>query len=541
MSFCEFIKGIDFFGKIPELYIKGKSKQVTIIGRIFTTIFIILYILIFSYKVYRMSQRVDITFYDSYSNTNEIPSIKITDNNFSLVFAVLDEFGYPFIDENIYYPEAYFSDEGREGIKIERCDPNKISPEYKQYFEEEEISNYYCLSDINFSFQPFMNSLRVEIFPCVNSSENDFQCETQEIIEERLNERLFMIYFQDIMLTPLNFNSPIKEKINYLNTEIYKNLGQYLHTQMQVVKIETTTNIIGFDFLTEPKVEEFIKFDNEVILPYPGYNLDDDDNTYPISIFELQLNDKILLEKRQYIQLIDVLGEIGGFMEIMYSFFSVICSLIADVLYEKKITNNLFSFDLDKKLILIKKGKNSLYKITREKTTEEPNINGPNIFQNNSTKKNNKKKLVVKKTKIKDNKDSNGKKRENSQEANFLENAIRKDNIEIHPIKNSAEFLYNKIDNTKKENKDSANLLIINKIHLKDLLNSYCYCCKRQRKNIYNLLLNESMNIITEKLDILNIFRNICSIEYSNNDLYNKRDVINMSDECSKEVSEINK
>ena len=49
------------------------------------------------------------------------------------------------------------------------------------------------------------------------------------------------------------------------------------------------------------------------------------------------------------------------------------------------------------------------------------------------------------------------------------------------------------------------------------------------------------MNIITEKLDILNIFRNICSIEYSNNDLYNNRDVINMSDECSKELSEINK
>ena len=44
-----------------------------------------------------------------------------------------------------------------------------------------------------------------------------------------------------------------------------------------------------------------------------------------------------MLEKRQYVQLIDVLGEIGGFMEIIYSFFSLICSLIVDILYKKKL------------------------------------------------------------------------------------------------------------------------------------------------------------------------------------------------------------
>ena len=147
-----------------------------------------------------------------------------------------------------------------------------------------------------------------------------------------------MVYFRDIILTPLNYDTPVKERINFLNTEIYKGLGQYLHTEMQLVKIETSTNIIGFDFLTEPRTEKYIKFDYEEILPYPGYDLDDEGNTdYPAGIFEIQLNDKILLEKRYYIQLIDVLGEIGGLMEIIYSFFSVICSLIADIIYEKTI------------------------------------------------------------------------------------------------------------------------------------------------------------------------------------------------------------
>ena len=47
MDFCEFLNGIYFFGKGPELYIKSRPKQITIIGRIFTIFFITLYIIIF--------------------------------------------------------------------------------------------------------------------------------------------------------------------------------------------------------------------------------------------------------------------------------------------------------------------------------------------------------------------------------------------------------------------------------------------------------------------------------------------------------------
>ena len=209
-----------------------------------------------------------------------------------------------------------------------------------------------------------MDYLRVEIYPCQNSSEVNGFCESPEIIEEKLSDKVFIIYFQDIMLTPLNFDNPIKNRINSLNTQIYKNLGQYLYAEMQIVKIETSTNIIGFDFLTEPKVEQFIKLENEVIFPFPGSSLDNEDN--PMSIFELEVNDRILLESRQYVQLIDVLGEIGGFMDIIFSFFSVICSLFVDKTYEQKITNNLFSFDIKQKLILIKKGKNLCLKLIKK-------------------------------------------------------------------------------------------------------------------------------------------------------------------------------
>ena len=180
------------------------------------------------------------------------------------MFAVFDENGKPFIDESIYYPEAYFIGEERQDINLEICDPNKINKKYKKILEDYDIINYYCLTGIDFTFKSYTNSLMVEIYPCKNETENGNQCESKEIIDESLSEHIFMVYFEDIILTPLNYDEPIKERINYLNSDIYKDLGQYLYTELQIVKIETSTNIIGFDFMTESRHEEFVKFDKEL-------------------------------------------------------------------------------------------------------------------------------------------------------------------------------------------------------------------------------------------------------------------------------------
>ena len=75
-------------------------------------------------------------------------------------------------------------------------------------------------------------------------------------------------------------------------------------------------------------------------------------------------------------------------MDIIFSFFSVICSLFVDKSYEQKITNNLFSFDIKQKLILIKKGKNSEFKINKENNNKENNKD-KNIEEQNPLKINN--------------------------------------------------------------------------------------------------------------------------------------------------------
>jgi hypothetical protein len=492
-----------------------------------------------------MYQRVDITFYDSYSNTDEVPEIRVTQDNFSLVFAVFDKDGQPYINESIYYPEAYFNGEEQQNINIEVCDPDKINYKYKEYLKEYDISNFYCLTDIDHIFKPYINSLIVEIYPCKNETEDD-ECQPKEIIDDSLHEHIFMVYFEDIILTPLNYDDPIKERINYLSSDIYKIVGQYLYTELQLVKIETSTNIIGFEFLTEPKLEEFVKFDKELSYTYPGYDLDDEENEEPSNVFEIQLNDKVLLEKRQYIKLIDVLGEIGGLMEMVDSLFTVICSVVVNILYERKITNNLFSFNIDKKLVLIKGHKErkdskvSEIKFNNDKNIEDENISEKKLFtkfkKNKTIQKTDKSKediVIVKKKKTR--------KIYNKNSGKLLKMDLTEKKMKNEKNDKISSEMFNVTSIINKNDQNNINIGIITKMSLKDVLSSLCACGKRNRKKIYKILIEESMNIIRNKLDIINIFRNICLIEHSHNDLNLNKDInqIKMSKRSINDLSEI--
>ena len=69
---------------------------------------------------------------------------------------------------------------------------------------------------------------------------------------------------------------------------------------------------------------------------------------------QLQLTEQMISIDRTYTKLIDVLGDVGGLMEFVFSFFKIISIFITEALYEKGLINHLFSFDMDKKIIELK-------------------------------------------------------------------------------------------------------------------------------------------------------------------------------------------
>jgi hypothetical protein len=258
--------------------------------------------------------------------------------------------------------------------------------------------------------------------------------------------------------------------------------------------------------------------------------------------------------------LIEVLGDVGGLMEVLLSFFHIICSFSTDIFYEKSIVNNLFEFDINKKVVSLKGDKDveSIYfkdqkpkvYLIRQRTkviqkTEE------NATQKNSKpegddlyniKKNNN--IILEgrggiESSIRRNRykvrasfsTSLGK--YDSSERKF-KNAMKYNNMKNNDIFNEQEY---KDQNTMKMGavKEQS---IISEIKLNKFRIYFCFLCIRKTKNAHNILLNEGMNIVNEKLDILNLFRKIYKNDITN-EKFTKIEFKKMSEECRQNLESL--
>ena len=136
----DFLTDFDLFGKVPELYYKGRSKKSSTFGIVLTVIYIVLYIAFLLYKLIRMFKRVDMTFYDSYTFKG-LPSIKLTNNEFYGGFGMGG-----IIDERMYYLTvnyvrqakvngAWVEEENRL-LETEICRFEMFGPDYQEIFAD---------------------------------------------------------------------------------------------------------------------------------------------------------------------------------------------------------------------------------------------------------------------------------------------------------------------------------------------------------------------------------------------------------------------
>ena len=492
--------------------------------------------------------RSDLAFYDSDSEGSETLSMHLTKDNFYFTFTFINAMtGEPFLDETVFYPVASFNEE--ELIEMKPCTKDKVGSKYMELYENAYLDQNYCLEKLNHSIVAYQDYFYIAILPCKNNSENNFHCKPKEVIDEYLNGGNIIIKLEDIIVTPKNYSYPVKQRLTEIYSYIFKNVGQYFYIELQLVNIETNTNMIGFDFFQEDRSESYIRYDRVSTLPTPGYNLDEEDNYYPICEIEIQLKDTFFSEKRQYTQLFDVMGEVGGFMEIISSFFGFICSFIIDIFYENSITNNLFSFDLKKKLISIKKIDNSfIYKFKKndEQQNDDEKKNELNLNSHRKSSKN-KKKLMIDKLFNESNVNNNSEAKLNDKQKIILEENTNKNEKNKRKRKNSIKRsnsdkslkLVNMKRRLSRKFSKENNKSFINHVDMNYFCVHFGFCCVRSKKNLQNILMDEAMNLVTEKLDIINIFRTMCLNEEIQFKYEFNIDIIQMSEECVNALKDI--
>jgi hypothetical protein len=254
----------------------------------------------------------------------------------------------------------------------------------------------------------------------------------------------------------------------------------------------------------------------------------------------IKLTEKVLTERRRYTKLIEVMRDVGGFMEVILSVFKIVSLFSTNILYEKSLVNCLFEFDIDRKNIIIhNKYQNKLTKkINLDKKISKRNeyeldyniLNNDVIATSKNNLNNNKLKNYYENNleldKINKRRSNLRSMRNNINRRNFIRRTINNiniiKNIDIYNYKNKGEEL----DGT-----------IINKIKINMCCIYFCFLCVRKRKNMENILLDEGMRIIIEKLDIINIFKSL----YRDDMGLKEEKVIIMSNNCIKRLNEINR
>ena len=504
----KFLKNFDMFDKPINLYYKGNQKNHTYLGSLMTITYGLIYFLFFLYKVVNMFKRTDVIFYDTFAYINEPQIINITNDIFYGGFALEDPSTYdPFIDETIYYPKAYFKTAKRNGsnwdweiinLNLEICKLEKFGSFYRDTFKNKDLNTLYCFKDIDqslighFSYD-YYSFFFISFFPCINTTENNNHCKSIEQIDYYLKSSFISFQIQDIELTPLNFSYPVMPRDQDIYITVGKNLFQEIHIYLQIVNIETDLEFLGLNYFYQVRTNKYLKF----------YSMNQMTNLIENKISEtgdsfcdvtIKLTDKVLTERRSYTKLIEVLRDVGGFMEVMLSLFKIICYFYSNILYQVSLVNNLFAFDVDKKLILFQ---NKFIKKDEFKNSDKE----IQIFNNKKIEKSSYKNVIA----LNDDSISQSKSKLNNLESNDNDNIINSNKV---GNEKNLKHTFRKVKKVRKLKSFSRSSEQI-KNNIKKFIS-----LKDRKNNPNNNFLNKENNKKEKRIIINKIFINISKIRY---------------------------
>jgi len=354
----------DIYSKRISFYYNAKEKIGSFLGFVLTIVYIMSIIFLSFYYCIRLLKRKDIKIHDSTMYSQGIPNIDINQNLLYFAFGLEDPTSNSrYIDETIYLPIIYFIKMEKENgllvtkkkvmLNLERCNASKFGEKYQSLLDQNELNNSYCLQNFNlslsggFKYDQF-SYIRIKIQPCINSSENNFHCKPQNIIDTYLSSAYFSILIKDIGLNPLNYNIPVIPILQNLYTTIDKSILRDFFIYFGIIEVQTDLGLLS----TNLKKEKYLQFrqyhDTFIFRDIEDYHSGKD-----IFTAQIRLEEYIKIQKRTYTKFPEIFSLIGGYMQLLYTIFTLMIILTKNINIEKKLLNSLFNFNLKERKIII--------------------------------------------------------------------------------------------------------------------------------------------------------------------------------------------
>ena len=355
----------DMYSKRVGFFYNNKEKVGTPIGVFLTILYIISSLSIFIFFFNDIIKRKTIRVHDSTIYPRETPSIHLDEKLFYFAFGVEAPTGTTrFIDNTIYYPKVHFFDKMKDGgnlktvseeeLKIERCNETKFGEEYQNLLVNGELNNSFCIKNINLTLiggfkYDRISYIRIGIYPCVNTTDNNNHCKPQEVIDAHLSGAYFSLLAKDIGLNPSNYNNPTIPTFQNLYTTIDKTFFRDFILYFGITEIQTDEGL----FKENIKTKNILQFRKES----QAFYFRDESNYYEgktMCAIQFRLGDDIRVQKRSYNKITEVFAATGGYMQLISTVFTIITLCTNKLGYQIKLVNSLFNFYPKKRKIMVK-------------------------------------------------------------------------------------------------------------------------------------------------------------------------------------------
>ena len=356
----------DIYSKTLGFFYRDKERIGSVFGFILSIIYVSISLFLFIFFTISAINKSDIRVHDSLLFQKEAPEMTISSDFFYFAFGVENyRTGFTrFIDERIYYPEVIYIKKIKDGpnfkvveekpLSIERCDVGKFGKEYQHLLVKDELNNSYCIKNFNLSLAgnfkfDKLSYIKINVYPCVNSTKNRFNCKPKEEINSFLSGTFVSILAKDVGLEPTNFSYPVIPQFQDIYVTIDKSYVRDFAIFFGITEIQTDIGL----FYQKLRKERYI---NYMKTTQGIYYQDEKDYYNGNSMCEIQIrmSDDIRIQKRTYRKMSDVFAITGGYMQLISTIFSIITFLTNKIDIEVQLVNNLFNFYPKKKKLTLR-------------------------------------------------------------------------------------------------------------------------------------------------------------------------------------------
>ena len=382
-----FVDNINIYGIKPAFFVKGNKKYYTKFT-LFISILSILVITFFTiYFGRNLLYKTNLNlFFASITDLNPL-ELNINSSNFVFSFSLQNENYTNFINESIYFLEAYHvmnlynPNDNKYNLIYHKIDIIKCNEfDFKiipDYFKNKDLSNLYCLNNSNLTLRGNYGNedwqyIKIKFNFCHNKS----NCEDIKIIKEKLIGGYLGMFISDISIQPNNYSYPAIrngiQKYTTISSLYYKDYWIYLKN----ILIETDQGLV----FTKNKREYFYSID-KIISEYIDFR------NYEYNFFNLYLRASQTHDEyhRSYTKATSVIADISGMFKLIMVIGDIIC-ITTDIIFYKLYI--LSFFDLNETSETMKKNILSLNQALqnfREKNGLQKENNKNNNDVNNIT------------------------------------------------------------------------------------------------------------------------------------------------------------